>query len=114
MDLICHLKIERLNKSFWTLETDEMFQDKKKDKRIPKKTPKQQDYSIGEWSDTSLPLPLCPPLSSRSPKVSQWQLIALSPIPLLLCPPLSCTRICPHTVLCCTVLYCTVLCCAVL
>jgi hypothetical protein len=49
MDLICHLKIQRLNESFWSLETDELFQDKKKDKRIPKKTAKQQDYCIGEW-----------------------------------------------------------------
>jgi hypothetical protein len=49
MDLVCHLKIERMNQSFWSLESEEMFQDKNKDRRVPKKTAKQQDYFIGEW-----------------------------------------------------------------
>lgn len=48
MDLICRLKIENMNKSFWNVD-DELFQDKNKDKRIPKKTSKQQDYCIGDW-----------------------------------------------------------------
>jgi hypothetical protein len=49
MDLMCHVKKERMVQSFFSVNAEELFADKTKDRRVPKKTAKQQDYFIGEW-----------------------------------------------------------------
>lgn len=47
IDIAVHIKKDKMKPK--AIKTSSFFEDKKKDRKLPKKTAQQQDYYVGSW-----------------------------------------------------------------